>query len=94
MPKTLKRPLENPKLKPQWAKCKIGALLNQGAKIKVLGHLQSYDHIQILEKNEFKVVLSVTLITELRSPLTLARLLGQIGIGSSARLRIVTIVDL
>jgi hypothetical protein len=39
-------------------------------------------------------VLSVTLITEFRSPVTLARLLGQIGVGSIARLRIVAIVDL
>jgi uncharacterized membrane protein len=47
-----------------------------------------------LEKNELKVVLSVTLIAELRSPVSLARLLGQIGVGSSARLRIITIIVL
>jgi hypothetical protein len=33
-------------------------------------------------------------MTEFRSPVTLARLLGQIRVGSIARLRIVAIVDL
>jgi hypothetical protein len=54
----------------------------------------SLDHMKNLEKNELKVVLSVTLIAELRSPVSLARLLGQIGVGSSARLRIITIIVL
>jgi hypothetical protein len=39
-------------------------------------------------------VLSITLMTKIRSPMTLDRLLDQIGVGSSARLRIVAMVDL
>ena len=47
-----------------------------------------------MEKNKLKVVLSVTLMTEFWSPVTLARLLGRIRVGSIARLGIVAIVDL
>jgi hypothetical protein len=50
--------------------------------------------VQSLEKNKLKVVLSVTLMTDFRSPVTLAKLLGQIRVGSISRLRIVAIVDL
>jgi hypothetical protein len=38
--------------------------------------------------------LLVTLMTEFRSPVTLAKLLGQIRVRSIARLRVVAIVDL
>jgi hypothetical protein len=47
-----------------------------------------------LEKNKLKVVLSVTLLTEFWSPVTLARLLGRIRVRSIARLRVVAIEEL
>jgi hypothetical protein len=50
--------------------------------------------VESLEKNKLKVVLSVTLMTDFMSPVTLAKLLGQIRVGSISRLRIVAIVDL
>jgi hypothetical protein len=42
VPKTLNRPLENPKLKPWGVICKFCTLLNLSAKTKVLEYLKSY----------------------------------------------------
>jgi hypothetical protein len=42
VPKTLKRPLENPELKPLGVICKFCTLLDLSAKTKVLGYLKLY----------------------------------------------------
>jgi hypothetical protein len=42
VPKTLNRPLENPRLKPYGVICTFCTLLDLIAKTKVLGYLKSY----------------------------------------------------
>jgi hypothetical protein len=42
-PKTLNRPLRNPRLKPWGVVCKICTFLDQSVKTMKLGYLNSYD---------------------------------------------------